>query len=136
MSAAALRLAVRKRARSRCEYCRLPDLLPHLVRFQLEHIQAKRHAGPTTLTNLAWSCPRCNERKGTNLSAIDPDTNRIARVFNPRRDAWTRHFVCEGLHIRGTTALGRATVWLLEFNSEERLKLRAGLDKLGLWVAV
>ena len=27
--------------------------------------------------------PRCNERKGTNLSAVDPDTNRVVRLFNP-----------------------------------------------------
>jgi hypothetical protein len=75
---------------------------------------------------------RCNERKGTNLSGVDPDTNRIVRLFNPRRDAWTKHFTLEGLRIRGTSAVGRATAWLLEFNSDERLKLRQGLRKLGL----
>jgi len=130
---AVLRRAVRKRAQFRCEYCRLPDLLPHLVRFHLEHIKARRHEGSTTLINLAWACPRCNERKGTNLSAVDPDTNRTTRVFNPRRDGWSKHFVWEGLRIRGVTSVRRATAWLLEFNSQERLKLRREWHKLGLW---
>ena len=130
---AALRLTVRQRANARCEYCRLPDLLPHLMRFHLEHIRARRHQGLNTLNNLAWACARCNERKGTNLSGVDPDNNRVVRIFNPRRDAWARHFVWDGLRIRGVTAAGRATAWLLEFNSDERLKLRQGLRKLGLF---
>src|SRR5438477_9312068 len=124
------RLAVRRRADSRCEYCLLPDLLPHLVCFHVEHIRARRHGGMSSLDNLAWACPRCNERKGTNLSGVDPDTNRIVRVFNPRRDAWARHFAWEGLRIRGLTPKGRATAWLLEFNSDDRFKLRQSLRKL------
>ena len=130
---AALRLTVRGRAGARCEYCRLPDLVPHLMRFHLDHIRARRHGGPTSLGNLAWACARCNERKGPNLSGVDPDSNRVVRLFNPRRDGWARHFVWEGLQIRGLTSTGRATVWLLEFNSDERQKLRQGLRKLGLF---
>ena len=42
---ATLRLAVRKRAGARCEYCQLPDVAPHLMRFHLEHIRARRHGG-------------------------------------------------------------------------------------------
>ena len=129
---ATLRLAVSKRANARCEYCQLPDLVPHLMRFQLEHIRARRHGGSSLLNNLAWACPRCNERKGTNLSAVDPDTNRVVRLFNPRRDAWARHFIWEGLRIRGITATGRATAWLLDLNSDERLKFRLGLRILGM----
>lgn len=128
----ARRLAVRKRAQARCEYCQLPDLLPHLMRFHLEHIRARQHGGSDSLNNLAWACARCNERKGTNLAGVDPDTGRMVRLFNPRRDVWAKHFVGDGLRIRGLTATGRATAWLLEFNSEERLKLRGGLRSLGL----
>jgi len=103
------------------------------MRFHLEHIRPRRHGGPTVLQNLAWACPRCNERKGANLSGFDPDTDKMARLFNPSRDQWARHFVWDGLHIRGVTATGRTTAWLLEFNSDERLKLRQGLRKLGLF---
>lgn len=130
---ATLRRAVRKRAQARCEYCRLPDLVPHFMRFHLEHIRARRHGGASSLNNLAWACARCNERKGTDLSGVDPDTNRVVRLFHPRRDTWARHFVWAGLRIRGLTATGRVTAWLLEFNSDERLKLRQGLQKLGLF---
>ena len=133
MSGAELRAAVRKRAKFRCEYCQLPDLLPDLIRFHLEHIRAKRHGGSSALSNLSWACPRCNERKGANLSGVDPDTNRVARLFHPRRDAWAKHFAWEGLRIRGLTATGRATGWLLEFNSDDRLRWRDGLRKLGLF---
>jgi HNH endonuclease len=129
---ATLRLAGCQRAEGRCEYCQLPDLLPHLVCFHLEHIRARPHGGLSCLDNLAWACPRCNERKGTNLSGVDPDTNRLMRVFNPRRDMWARHFAWEGLRIRGLTPSGRATAWLLDFNSDDRFKLRQGLRKLGL----
>lgn len=129
---ATLRLAVRKRADARCEYCGLPDLVPHLMRFHLEHIRARCHGGSSSRSNLAWACARCNERKGTNLSGVDPDTNRVVRLFNPRRDVWAKHFVWEGLRIRELTATGRATAWLLDFNSDERLKLRQGLRMLGL----
>ena len=130
---APLRFTVRERAGGRCEYCCLPDVVPHLMRFHLEHIRARRHGGPDSLANLAWACARCNERKGPNLSGVDPDTNRVVRLFNPRRAAWSRHFGWEGTRIRGLTATGRATAWLLEFNSEERLNLRQGLRKLGLY---
>lgn len=130
---AALRLKVRQRARARCEYCQLPDLLPQLLRFHLEHIRARRHGGSNSLANLAWACARCNERNGPNLSGVDPDTNRVVRLFNPRRDVWARHFVWESLRIRGLTPTGRATTWLLELNSDERLKLRQGLNTLGLF---
>jgi hypothetical protein len=103
------------------------------MRFHLEHIRARRHQGTTSLKNLAWACARCNERKGTNLSGVDPDSGRVVRLFHPRRDAWGRHFVRDGFRIRGVTATGRATAWLLEFNSDERLKLRQGLRTLGLF---
>jgi hypothetical protein len=124
---AALRRSVRKRAGARCEYCRLPDLAPHLMLFHLEHIRARRHGGSDSLSNLAWAGARCNERKAANLSGVDPDTGRVVRLFN------TRHFVWEGLRIGSITAKGRTTAWLLEFNSDERLKLRHGLRKLGLF---
>jgi 5-methylcytosine-specific restriction endonuclease McrA len=130
---AKLRLAVSARAKRQCEYCHLPDLVPHLMRFQLEHIRARRHGGSNSLVNLAWACPRCNERKGPNLSAVDPDSNRLVRLFNPRRDTWAKHFIWEGVRIRGLTAIGRATAWLLEFNSDDRIKLRQRLRSIGLF---
>jgi hypothetical protein len=111
----------------------LPDLLPQTLRFHLEHVTARQHGGQTVLENLAWSCHRCNERKGPNLTGIDPDTSTIVRLFHPRRDRWEEHFIFEGLRIVAQTAAGRATLWLLEMNSEERLRWRAALRRHGLF---
>jgi len=113
----ALRQMARQRAASRCEYCRLPDFAPALEPFHLEHITARQHGGATEPENLAWACHRCNLHKGTNLSAIDPDSQE--------------HFKMNGARIQGTTAIGRATVWLLQMNTERRLERRAEVLRLG-----
>jgi len=130
---AALRKLVRQRAGGRCEYCHLPDLLPHLMRFHLEHVRARCHGGSDEPANLAWACSRCNALKGPNLAGVDPDADRVVRLFNPRRDRWADHFRMDGLRIEPLTAKGRATVWLLELNAEAHVDLRAGLEDLGLW---
>lgn len=129
----ALRTVVRDRAGARCEYCHIPDLMPLLVRFHLEHIQARRHHGVHAVSNLAWACARCNALKGTDLSGVDPDSNRVVRLFHPRRDRWGEHYRVAGLRIEPLTAKGRATAWLLEFNAEERLELRGAFRDLGFW---
>ncbi len=50
---AGLRQAVRRRADLCCEYCRLPEAYAFITPFQVEHIIARRHHGPTVLSNLA-----------------------------------------------------------------------------------
>src|SRR5688500_14399478 len=50
----ALRRSVRGRAGGRCEYCQLPDWLPPLEPFHLEHIMARQHGGTLEPENLAW----------------------------------------------------------------------------------
>ncbi len=84
-----------------------------------------------TSENLAWACHRCNRHKGTNLSGIDPDTREVVMLFHPRRDRWSEHFTLVGVRLRGLTATGRATVWLLQMNAERRLERRAELLKRG-----
>jgi 5-methylcytosine-specific restriction endonuclease McrA len=48
----ALRRLARDRAGGRCEYCQLPDPLPPLEPFHLEHIVARQHGGKTEAENL------------------------------------------------------------------------------------
>lgn len=48
----AIEVAVRVRARSRCEYCRFPEGFAELP-FHCDHIIARQHGGLTTLDNLA-----------------------------------------------------------------------------------
>lgn len=123
---AVLRHAVMERAGGCCEYCGMPDgllRLPH----EPDHIVATQHGGQTTLNNLAYTCFRCNRLKGPNLSSIDPQTGAITPLFNPRTDEWLQHFRWEDAAIVGISAVGRATLALLQLNAPERVGLRANL---------
>ncbi len=127
----ALRQQVRDRAGRRCEYCHLPDWLPPLEPFHLEHIVARQHGGETIIDNLAWACHRCNRHKGPNLSGIDPATQEIVPLFHPRRAVWTAHFTLRGVELAGLTSVGRATVSLLQMNAARRIERRAEVIRLG-----
>jgi hypothetical protein len=128
---ARLRELVRERADHRCEYCRLPQSALPWARFHIEHIRAQQHGGSDDLANLALACRRCNGFKGPNLTAIDPATDAIVPLFNPRQDRWREHFAVEDLHIVGLTDVGRATAALLNMNDPDRLQLRSELTALG-----
>ena len=128
---AATRRRVQIRARNCCEYCCLPQSAVPLARFQIEHVLPRQHGGSDALANLALACPRCNRHKGPNLSAVDPKSKRIVRLFNPRLQDWNTHFEFHGIAILGTTAIGRATVRLFKMNAEDRLDLRAALRDQG-----
>lgn len=54
---------VRKRAKDRCEYCRIPAYISEFA-FPIDHIIAQQHRGEMTFENLALSCPHCNYHKG------------------------------------------------------------------------
>ena len=90
-----IRRLVRDRAGRRCEYCRFHELDLPLWPFHLDHIIAEQHARLDDPANLAWACQRCNLFKGTNLSAIDPDSTQVVRVFHPRAERWEAHFTIE-----------------------------------------
>lgn len=127
----ALRQSIRDRAGGRCEYCHLPDWLPPLEPFHLEHIIACQHGGQTVESNLAWACHRCNRHKGPNLSSIDPHTQEIVALFHPRRAPWEAHFALRGFYLVGLSSIGRATVSLLQMNAARRVERRAELVKGG-----
>jgi hypothetical protein len=128
-----LRQSARDRAGRRCEYCRFHENDLPLWPFHLDHIVAEQHAGKNQLDNVAWACQRCNAHKGTNLAAIDPDSTQVTRLFHPRRDKWDKHFAIRNDRIAGLSVLGRATVWLLQMNSETRVELRRELIATGSW---
>jgi hypothetical protein len=122
-----LRQFVRERAGSRCEYCHIPDAAVPAASFHLEHVLAKQHGGVDGPHNRCWSCHRCNFRKGPNLSGRDPLTGKIVRLYNPRRQRWQRHFQWDGFVLVGSTAIGRATVTVLDINNPQRVQLRMEL---------
>ena len=50
-----LRELVWRRAQSRCEYCRMPQEYDDLP-FEIDHVIAESHGGPTRAANLALAC--------------------------------------------------------------------------------
>jgi hypothetical protein len=122
---------VRQRAKELCEYCRLPDWLPPLEAFHIEHIIARQHGGSDDLDNLAFACHRCNAYKGPNLSGVDPLTDQIVNLFHPRRSVWEDHFRVAGFSVQGLTPVGRATVDLLQMNAPRRVERRTELVLAG-----
>jgi hypothetical protein len=130
---ATLRRVVRERARDHCEYCRVRQEDDSLFTFHIEHIVPKQHGGLDTESNLSLACYHCNRHKGPNLAALDPDTNEMTRLFDPRRDVWEDHFRAVGAVITGRTPVGRATARLLKMNATIRLDVRTELLGLGSW---
>jgi hypothetical protein len=97
----------------------------------IDHVIAEKHGGQTSSENLANSCIRCNQHKGTDLSSIDPVTGEIVRLYNPRTDQWFEHFELVGAEVRGLTASGRATVRMLQLNRKTRVQERFLLLEAG-----
>jgi hypothetical protein len=98
-----------------------------LLGFEIDHVIARKHGGPTVAENLALACFFCNNRKGPNLSGIDPRTGRTVPLFHPRRQSWHRHFRWNGPVLEGKTQAGRATIAVLEMNLPVRVALREEL---------
>jgi 5-methylcytosine-specific restriction endonuclease McrA len=130
---AATRRLVWDRAGHRCEYCRIHQEDEPFFRFHVEHIIAKQHQGSDDPGNLALACHHDNDHKGPNLSGVDPETGKVVRLFNPRRQRWSRHFCLEGPIIVGRTQTGRATVAVLALNAPDRVELRAELIAGGVY---
>ena len=124
------RAQVRKRASGRCEYCGVSEQY-FLQEFQIEHVIPKCHRGTDEIENLAFACQRCNLHKGPNVAGLDPDSDELTRLFNPRTDTWDEHFKEESDgSLIGLTAIGRTTVYVLAMNAGNRVKLRGSLLRL------
>lgn len=127
----ALRRLVWQRAKGCCEYCQMPQAADDTV-FEIDHIIARKHIGPTVASNLCLSCFYCNSFKGLDLTGRDPKTRKITPLFNPRRHKWAKHFLWQGPHLVGRTAIGCVTVALLHINDEYRVELREALIAEGV----
>ncbi len=128
----ALRQIILARAQNRCEYCKSSaDITTET--FSVEHTYPRSLGGGNTLDNLAWSCLGCNSFKGARINAIDPLTQQLASIFNPRQQIWEEHFswsadYCE---IIGKTPTGRASVQALKLNRKGVINLRRLLGQVG-----
>ena len=119
---AKLRRLVIARAGAACEYCHIAEADTYFG-CEVDHIISEKHGGLTEEANLALACVTCNRAKGSDI-ATPADDGSVIELFHPRRHPWVDHFVVEGFAISGRTAIGRATVRLLKFNSPERLAER------------
>jgi hypothetical protein len=123
-----------RRAKNTCEYCRMPQAF-YRTRHQIDHIIAEQHRGPTSLENLALACLPCNNHKGPNLSGIDPVSQKMVRLYHPRRDKWGRHFSWDGPRLVGKTPIGRATIEVLAINHPDSIAVRESLIAEGVFPA-
>jgi hypothetical protein len=111
------RQIVRERAAYLCEYCHSPERLS-ANRFTVDHIIPKSLGGSDDINNLALACRRCNERRYNFVAGVDPETQSVCPMFNPRQQQWSEHFIWteDGILIQGITSIGRATCMRLDLN--------------------
>lgn len=127
---AALDRRVRERANQCCEYCKLPQAA-YKFRFPVDYIIALQHGGKTVLSNLCLACPRCNASKGPNVASVNGATDKLVRLFHPRRHKWHAHFAWLGALLRGKTTIGRATIAVLAINHPSAVAMRQALIEEG-----
>lgn len=108
---------IRERAKYVCEYCHSPERLS-ANRFTIDHVIPQSLGGSDEVENLALACRRCHERRYNFVAGIDPQTQEIVPIFNPRQQKWAEHFgwLDRGVSIEGTTPIGRATCIRLDLN--------------------
>jgi hypothetical protein len=126
---AALRRAVAESARYRCGYCLTSQRIVGPL-LELDHIIPEACGGSSDETNLTLACPLCNSHKGDRMEAMDPETQSIVALFNPRNERWSDHFEwgAGGTMVQGRSANGRATVVALAMNHPDMIACRR------LWV--
>lgn len=131
----ALRRFVAERAYGVCEYCLVhqEDLFHGC---EMDHVVSRKHGGATTADNLAFACFHCNRHKGTDVGSITASSGELIRLFNPRTDAWRRHFQWDNGRIEPLTDVGEVTARLLGFNHPERVALRSLLAEIGRYPSV
>ena len=127
-----LQRQIRDRFGECCAYCRTAEFLTAMT-FEIEHIVPLSVGGKTVFENLCFACPTCNRHKGDRQAAIDPESGEVVGLFHPQNQVWADHFAWRegGKEIGGLTAVGRATVLILQMNRLALVRARAMWIKLG-----
>jgi hypothetical protein len=123
---------VAARANRACEYCDAPEVISNFA-FEVDHTTPISKGGSDDFDDLALSCRICNLRKSDHTDALDPLTQTVVPLFNPRKHNWSEHFEKSPqspYQIIGKTPIGRATVVRLDLNSSLQLRARE------FWVAL
>lgn len=119
---------VANRAKFRCEYCQIhsDDMF---LSFEIDHVIPIKHGGTNATENLAFACPHCNQRKGSDFATLLDD--EIVRLFNPRIDEWSKHFEAVNGEIVPKSRIGEASLKIFRFNQSDLLILRQILSEEG-----
>lgn len=119
------------RAERLCEYCLIHED-DTFYGCEVDHIVSEKHGGPTREDNLAYACLFCNRNKGSDIASLEPGTDRLIRLFNPRIDRWAEHFGLaeDGFTIVPRTSIAEATARLLGINHGDRLVEREALHEV------
>jgi len=126
------RRQIAEEAKYRCGYCQTQEVVSGIP-LTVEHITPKAKGGSDDNANLWLSCRLCNEKKGTLIEAMNPETGDLVSLFNPRTQTWADHFTWseDGMRIIPKTAVGRTTIDVLSLNDELRVCARAIWVKAG-----
>jgi hypothetical protein len=130
-----VRQQVAERAYHVCEYC-LIAAADCFWGGEVDHVISRKHGGPSTPENLAWSCACCNRNKGTDIATVVGQPQRLVRLFHPRSDRWLEAFVLQAAIFDPLTDIGLATVNLLKLNEDIRLKERRELERAGRYPTI
>lgn len=125
-----LRSQVIERAENRCEYCHLHQAGQEAT-FHVDHVTPIKSGGDTSLENLALACVSCSLHKSAKELVLDPETNELVPIFNPRQQDWADHFQWVGFRMAGLTSTGRATIEALKQNRPIILAIREEEQILG-----
>ena len=119
-----LRQEVIERARGLCEYCQTSQLI--VIALQIDHILPIALGGQTKIDNLCLACEFCNGHKNDQIQALDPKSNSVQKLFNPRTQIWNDHFQWDETStiIIGLTPTGRATIEKLRMNDTTIVRAR------------
>lgn len=102
-------------------------------RFSWTTFARKSMAGARRCGIWRIACLPCNTYKGPNIAGYDPLTKSLQRLFHPRRDQWSDHFVWKGPILAGKTPIGRTTIFVLAMNADDRVEHRRLLIEAGLF---
>ena len=123
-----LRRRIISRAENICEYCLIHED-DTFFGCHVDHIISEKHGGLTTADNLALACSVCNLRKGSDIASFT-NTGILTRLYHPRTDIWSQHFVLVDAVIEPLTSIGEVTASLLQFNISERVLERQELIEI------
>jgi len=133
---------VKRRARFRCEYCRIrgwPLTVDHILPLAAWRSSPIPSFEPDDLDNLAAACWECNViGKHARTHGADPFSGLVVPLFHPRDDRWRDHFEWSSdfLIMKGKTPTGWATIRALGLNGAryrvQRRLLRQAMAAGGL----